>query len=123
MDERSLPLSPAAQQRMAVLAIGCHHVVLRCQRTNRSGGYRFFPDVEVKEAANLSFAVELGAFFLQPPDAHHIREQTQREIARQRNVTAWWRRNHVRAPIMPNLPIQCSRVLIDRLRAAQAHAP
>ena len=70
-----------AQQRMAMLAVGGDHIVLRLQVGHHPSGDRLLADVEVQKTADLAFAVELSAALLKPPDAQHVAQSIQAEIA------------------------------------------
>src|SRR5690606_3713162 len=76
----------AACQRMAVLAVGGEDAVVVAQLRHRAGSDRLLADVQVQEAANAAGAVELGAFLLEAPDAHHLPQQSARVVALGRHV-------------------------------------
>ncbi len=60
---------------MAVLTVGRHNRVLRCQRLAHTDRDCLFADVQMQEAADLSGAVQLHVSFLEPPDPQHLAQQ------------------------------------------------
>ena len=69
-----------SHQRLTVLAIGRHDVVVFPERMHRADAYGLFADVEVQEPADLLFRIELRALFLEPADADHIPQQLERML-------------------------------------------
>ncbi|MCY1231327.1 hypothetical protein D9M72_437720 [compost metagenome] len=65
----------AAQQRVAVFPVRCHHGVVRSQGAHHTCGHRFLADINVQESADLGGAVELHALLLEPPHPQHLAEQ------------------------------------------------
>ena len=63
------------------LAVGRDHIVLRLQVGHHPSGDRLLADVEVQKTADLAFAVKLSAALLKPPDAQHVAQSIQAEIA------------------------------------------
>jgi len=57
---------------VAVLAIRRDDRVVWPERADHARRDRLLPDVQVKEAADLARAVELGALLLEAADAQHL---------------------------------------------------
>ncbi len=62
----------AAGEGVAVVAVRRDDVVVGAQQAHRADADRFLPDVQVQEAADLPFDVELRAALLEPPDEEHL---------------------------------------------------
>jgi hypothetical protein len=75
----------ASRERMTVLAIRGDDRIVRGERVDGANGDRLLTDVQVQEAADLELAIEIGAPFLEAPDAHHVAQQRERELAWKRD--------------------------------------
>jgi hypothetical protein len=75
---------------VAVLAIRRNDRIVRRQRLHGADGHRLLSDTKMKEAADLSGAVQLGAFLLETPDAQHLGEERHRVMAIQRRRCRGW---------------------------------
>ena len=62
----------AAGEGVPVVAVGGDDVVVGAQQAHRAHAHRFLPDVEVEEAADLPFHVELRAALLETADEQHL---------------------------------------------------
>jgi hypothetical protein len=61
-----------AAQRVPVVAVGGHDVVVAVERRDRARRHRFLADVQVGEAADEAVGVGLGDALLEAPDEHHL---------------------------------------------------
>ena len=62
----------AARERLAVLAVGRQHVVVRADGLVGANGHGLLADVEVAEAGDLAEAVRLAGALLETPDEVHL---------------------------------------------------
>src|SRR5713101_8960260 len=79
---------------MAMLAIGADDCIIWLQDCYYSCGYGLFANVEMEKAANFARAIKLGAFFLEPPDTHHLAQQAQAVIAAERRLRSLNQQSH-----------------------------
>jgi hypothetical protein len=82
----------AAGERVAVLAIGRDHRVLRGERPHRAHRHRLLAYIKVEESPDLPGAVSLRGLLLEAPDPEHL---AQERVA----VLAGGRRRGHRAPV------------------------
>src|SRR5690606_16501538 len=62
----------APRERLAVLPVGAHDVIVLTQRGNRAHGHGFLPDVQVAESADPAEAVGLAGLLFEAAYEQHL---------------------------------------------------